>query len=215
MRREARSSRIVAIAFLSVALQLAACSPVTLKRGARERELAPVVDRAAASAAVLAEYLELLQKLVQSAPAVQAETFMIAQREYDLAPTPGHQLRLALMLASPGHAAADLPRAQRMLRELMATPETLLPTERALAFLELQQVDSQLTLAAENRRLQSTASRDDREKLLALNKRLQMETEESARLRKELDAARAKLEAIANIESSLNKRSSTPEGRTK
>ena len=92
--------------------------------------------------------------------------------------------------------------AQRLLRELMATPETLLPAERALAFLELQKVDSQLTLAAENRRLQSTVSREDREKLAALNKRLQTETDENARLRKELEEAHAKLDAIANIERS-------------
>jgi len=82
--------------------------------------------------------------------------------------------------------------------------------ERALAFLELQKVDSQLTLAAENRRLQSTASRDERDKLTQLNKRLQTETEENARLRKELDEARAKLDAIANIERSLSERKPTP-----
>ena len=57
-------------------------------------------------------------------------------------------------------------------------------------------------------------SRDDREKLAALNKRLQLETEENARLRKELDEARAKLDAIANIERSLNERKPAPEGRT-
>jgi hypothetical protein len=215
MRREALLNRIARFALLSVALSLAACAPGTITRAVREKDTAPVVDRAAASAASLADYLELLQKLVQSAPAVQAETFMIAQREYELAPTASHQLRFALVLAAPGHAATDLPRAQRLLRELMATPAALLPTERAFAFLELQKVDSQLTLAAENRRLQSNAAaRDDRDKLLALNRRLQTETDENARLRKELDEARAKLDAIANIERSLNERKPAPEGRT-
>ena len=93
-----------------------------------------------------------------------------------------------------------------MLRELMATPETLLPPERALAFLELQKVESQLTLAAENRRLQSVISREDRDKVAALNKRLQTETDENARLRKDLEEAQKKLDAVANIERSLNDR---------
>jgi hypothetical protein len=210
MQREVRLNPL-ATAFLA-ALSLAACVPA-LQRDDR-KEPAPVVDRAAASAMLLAESLELLQKLVQSAPAAQAEMLMAAQREYDLAPTVAHQMRLALVLAAPGHAGTDLPRAQRLLRELLASPETLLPTERALTFLELQKVDSQLSLSAENRRLQSTATREDRDKLLALGKRLQMETEENARLRKELDEARAKLDAIANIERSLNERQPAPEGRT-
>jgi hypothetical protein len=184
---------------------LAGCETSAFKRD-RAPPVAPPPDRAAASASVLSEYLELLQKLVQSAPAQQAEMLATARREFDLAPTPSHQLRYALVLAAPGHAATDLPEAQRLLRELMATPETLLPAERALAFLELQKVDSQLTLAAENRRLQSTVSREDREKLAALTKRLQTETEENARLRKELEEAHAKLDAIANIERSLNER---------
>ena len=69
---------------------------------------------------------------------------------------------------------------------------------------ELQKVDSQLTLAAENRRLQSAMSREDRDKLAAVNKRLQTETDENARLRKELEEAQKKLDAVANIERSLN-----------
>lgn len=184
---------------------LAGCETSALKRE-RDQVAPPVPDRATASATVLTGYLELLQKLMQSAPAGQAEIFATAQHEFELAPTPSHQLRYALVLAAPGHAATNLPESQRLLRELMATPETLLSAERALAFLELHNVDSQLTLAAENRRLQSAVSREDREKLAALNKRLQTETDENARLRKELEEARAKLDAIANIERSLNDR---------
>jgi hypothetical protein len=205
--------RNVAAAFVSSLLLMTACTPGSIKRST-QNEFPPPVDRAAESATLLAEYLELLQKLVQSPPAEQAEMLMTVQREHDLAPTPSHRLRLALVLAAPGHAATDIAAAQRLLRGLMATPETLLPTERALAFIELQKVDLQLTLAAENRRLQTIASREDRDKLTQLNKRLQTETEENARLRKELDEARAKLDAIANIERSLNERTPSPEGRT-
>src|ERR671921_166785 len=108
MRREPRLSPIAPIAMLAIALSLAsACNSPSLK-GPREQSTPPAVDRATASGVVLAQYLELLQKLVQSAPAVQAETFSAVEHEYDVAPTPGHQLRFALVLASPGHAATDL-----------------------------------------------------------------------------------------------------------
>jgi len=184
--------------------------------GAREREPRPpppVVDKNAASVAVLTEDLQLLQKLVQAPPAEQAEMTAAAQRDYETAPTPSRQLRFALVLANPGHPATDLPRAQRLLRELMANPEMLLSGERALAFLELQQIDDHLTLEAENRRLQGDAVRADRERLSTVNRRLQLETDENARLRKELEEARAKLDAIANIERSLNERKPNTEGR--
>jgi len=172
----------------------------------RDENAAPAVDRAALSATVVTAYLEFLQRLVQGAPADQAELMAATQREFEIAPTPSHQLRYALALAVPGHPATDLPQAQRLLRELMATPEILLPVERSLAFLELQQVAAQLTLVAENRRLQSTAARADRDRNSAESKRLQAQIDENARLRKELEEARAKLEAISDIERSLSER---------
>src|SRR5262245_56260804 len=109
------------LAFAVALALLTGCQSTPLKRE-RTGTVAPVPDRAAASAAVLTECLELLQKLVQSGPAEQAEILATAQREFDLAPTPSHQLRYGLILAAPGHAGTDLPGAQRMLRELMAAP---------------------------------------------------------------------------------------------
>jgi hypothetical protein len=173
----------------------------------------PVVNGAATASTVLADDLQLLQTLVQGTPSDQAEIAATAQRDYETAPTPSRQLRFALILATSGHPGTDLPRAQRLLRELMANPEMLLSGERALAFLELQQIDDHLTLEGENRRLQSDAVRADKERLANVNHRLQLETDENARLHKELEEARAKLDAIANIERSLNERKPSNEGR--
>jgi hypothetical protein len=173
----------------------------------------PVVNPSATSSAVLNDYLMLLQKLVQGPPSEQAEIVVAAQRDYDIAPTPSHTLRLALILGTPGHPATNLTRAQGLLRELMANPETLLPGERALTFLQLSQIDDHLTLAAENLRLQAEAVRADRERVASANHRLQSELDENARLRKELEEARAKLDAIANIERSLNERKPGNSGR--
>jgi hypothetical protein len=211
MRAKVLARVALATAFLA---SLAGCETGVLSRApARPVEPAPVIDRTAASAALVTTYLESLQRLVQSAPAEQAETVAAAQREYDLAPTPSHQLRLALILATPGHSGTDLPRAQRLLRELMAAPVALLPAERALAFLEQQQVDAQLSLAAENKRLQTNVVRNDRDRNAAQSKRLQAEIDENARLKKELEEAQAKLDAISDIEKSLNERKPSAESR--
>jgi hypothetical protein len=174
---------------------------------------APVVNSAAASSTALSEYLQLLQRLVQGPAAEQAEIVANAQREYDTAPTPSRELKLALILGTPGHPATDLPRAQALLRELIANPEMLLPGERALTFLELSQIDDHLTLDAENRRLQSEAVRADQQRVANATHRLQAEMDENVRLRRELEEARAKLDAIANIERSLNERKPGSTGR--
>jgi hypothetical protein len=174
---------------------------------------APVINSTAATSTLLGEYVQLLQRLVLAPPAEQAEIVANAQHDYDTAPTPSRELKLALILGTRGHPAANLPRAQGMLRELMANPEMLLPGERALAFLELSQIDDHLTLETENRSLQAEAVRADKERMASANHRLQTEMDENARLRKELEEARAKLDAIANIERSLNERKPGDTGR--
>ena len=211
MRRE---WGLLLVAVLAGIATLASCTATLGSASARTADPAPAVDRTAASATLLANYMEVLQRLVQGAPAEQAEILAAAQRDYELAPTGSHQLRYALVLAAPGHAGTDLPHAQKLLRELLATPETLLPVERALAFLQLQTVERQLTLTAENQQLAANAERNDRDHVAAASRRLQAEMDENAKLRKELDEAHAKLEAIANIERSLNKRKPPGEGST-
>ena len=202
------------LAFLCCAFVLAACETGRLGRASEDVAGTPAVDRAVASAGALAAYLEVLQRLVESGPAEQAEIVVAAQREFELAPTPSHQLRYALALAAPNHAGSDPTKAQTLLRELVAMPETLLPAERALAMLELMKVDRELLLAAENRRLQADQARADRDRIAATSRRLQAEIEENARLRKELADAQAKLDAIADIERSINERNNgNTEGR--
>jgi hypothetical protein len=205
--------RLVVSVTLVTSLIVGGCTPDLFQHDHPTQNTPPVVNKAVASSTVLADDLQLLQTLVQGPPSDQAEIVSTAQRDYETAPTPSRQLRFALILATPGHPGTDLPRAQRLLRELMANPEMLMSSERSLAFLELQQIDDHLTLEGENRRLQSDAVRADRERLANVNHRLQLETDENVRLRKELEEARAKLDAIANIERSLNERKPSNEGR--
>ncbi|MBS0581148.1 MAG: hypothetical protein JSR36_17980 [Proteobacteria bacterium] len=203
----ARPGRLAAALLAAL---LAACAGGS---GQREAAPAPPVSPASANAAVLADYLAMLQRLIAGPPTQQAEILASAEHDYAIAPTPSHELRLAMILGTHGHPGTNLTRAQGMLRELLANPEMLLPGERALAALELSQLDDHLTLEAENRRLQAESVRTDHAMVANANKRLQSEMDENARLRKELDAARAKLDAIANIERSLNERKSGNTGR--
>jgi hypothetical protein len=93
------------------------------------------------------------------------------------------------------------------LSELLARPETLIPIERLLALVELNEVEQRLVLQAENKRMRDDAPHDEsRDKLAAVNRRLAAESDENVRLRKALDEARAKLDAITHIERSINDR---------
>jgi hypothetical protein len=228
MRHDVRGLRARALARRALASALpvtcvlllggcAAASDLLNRKPDRTADAVPVVDRAALAAAVVTGYLETLQRLLVSPAAQQAEIVTAAQHDFELAPTPSHQLKYALVIAAPGHAATDQIKAQRLLRELNAAPTALLPAERALAALEMQKVDVQVSLAAENRRLQAASARTGNDKdrsAAALNRRLQSEMEENARLRKELDAAQAKLDAISDIERSLSERKPSAESRT-
>jgi hypothetical protein len=163
---------------------------------------APPLPEAISVAAVL----ELMKTLSQSDPARQAEAFQAAKDAADLAPTTSNRLRFAMALAAPGHAGSDAVAAQRQLSELLARAETLLPMERALALVQLKEVEQRLVLQVENIRLRDEVSRDTRDKLQAANRRLQSEQDDNARLRKELEDLQAKLDAVTHIERSINDR---------
>jgi hypothetical protein len=144
--------------------------------------------------------LQMMSNLPQGDPARQAEVFQQAKDAAELQPTTSNKLRYALALATPGYSGADPVAAQRQLAELLARPETLLPAERVLAAVELKEVEQRLILQAENARMRDTVPNDSHDKLQALNRRLASELDENAKLRKALDEARAKLEAVTHIE---------------
>jgi hypothetical protein len=181
--------------------------------GPKREPALPSIDRNATESTVLTGYLDLCLKLARGSPAEQAEILTTANNDYSAAPTPSRVLRYAMVLSTPGHSGYDPVVAQRLLHEVLANPETLLPAERALAFLQLQQVERQQTLQADVRRLQQGAERNTNDRIAQLTRRLTTESEENARLKKLLAEAQAKLDAIANIERSSNNGRQQPEGR--
>ena len=192
-------------AFLALAWGVAGCAGLG-GSSAPKTPLPSVPDHASAELAPILPLLEMMSALPQGDPARQAEIFQSAKDAASLAPTTSNRLRYALALATPGHSGSDPVAAQRQLSELLARPETLLTVERLLALVQLQNVDQRLILQAENQRLRDEASHDSRDKLQALNRRLATESDENAKLRKALDEARAKLDAVTHIEKSINDR---------
>jgi len=208
------AARTAAIAALSAVLLAATgCDSLTGLRSGRETApAAPVIDRDTQVAVALADTIQTLERLSAGNPAEQAEIISTLRQAYERARGGTAQLRYALALATPGHAGRDAERARQLLRELAANPETLAAVERALTLLQLAQLDRELGLVVDNERLQSTVNRNaDQERLAAANRRLQSELDENARLRRQVEAAQAKLDAIANIERSLTERKAKPE----
>jgi hypothetical protein len=169
-------------------------------------------------AAQLARYSTDLQALVHGNRTVQAELMNTARLAYDDAKAGPAALRYGLMLAAPAHPLRDAKLAHHVLQEALARPELLTVAERALGTVEISQVDTELRFVAEIDRLVAELQQE-RERTRAasanttLNRRLQTEIEESARLRKALDEAKAKLDAITRMERALPDRPPAPEGR--
>jgi hypothetical protein len=175
--------------------------------GFRSEKAATVPTPSAESiqAAQLASYVTELQQLVQGSPTEQAEIVAAAQAAYEQAHQGPAALRYGLVLAAPAHPARNPSQAQRVLRETLARSELLNIVERALATVELQRIDAELRQSVENERLVGELQRErDKSRsavnVAAVNRRLQLEQEENARLKKALEEARAKLDAIVNIE---------------
>src|SRR6185437_4328473 len=88
MRRASGVTRVTILAFPALIATMLATGCATELAPREHHEPVPVVDRAAASAAVLNDYMALLQRLIQGAPAEQAEIVATAQKDYETAPTP-------------------------------------------------------------------------------------------------------------------------------
>ena len=203
---------LIAVACASVLL--GGCDSTGFLQG-RHKPAMQVYDQLPIDVNPVVAALQLICALPQRDPAGQAEMFQAAKDAAELTPTTSNKLIFALALATPGHNGSDPVAAQRHLAELLATPENLLPIERYLAQSQLQQVDRQLVLDTENRRLRDAAPREAKDKLASVNHKLAAENDENAKLRKELDDARAKLEAVSHIERSINDRNSTATGSPK
>jgi len=155
-------------------------------------------------------YLETMQALIDGDTMLQAEVFRNASEAAALAPTTTNRLRLALALATPGHPATNPLEAQRQLAELLAAADALLPEERILATIHLQEVEERLILDTAAQQQQQRSAAEFSQLSADSAERLQATQEENRRLRDELAEAQEKLEAITSIERSIRERDGAP-----
>jgi hypothetical protein len=149
------------------------------------------------------EYLRELAELSSGDPALQAEILADSRAAAELTPNPSTTLRYALVLATPGHPETDPQQSQNLLRELMAQQELMTQSEIALATIYLKSSEELVVLGSEARRLRATNDRAQRTEEAAVNQRLSSVEAENRRLRRELEDAESKLEAITTIEESI------------
>lgn len=149
------------------------------------------------------EYLKELRDLSSGDPALQAEIFADSEAGAQLTPNPSTNLRFALVLATTGHPETDPQQAQNMLRELLTQTELMTQAEISLATIYLKSTEELMVLSSEARRLRASSDRTQRTEEAAINQRLATVEAENRRLRRELEDAESKLDAITSIERSI------------
>ena len=120
-----------------------------------------------------------------------------------MTPSASTNLRLGLVLSIPGYPESNPEQAQSILREVLAQTILLTPAEISLATIHLNNVERQIVANSEARRLRASTSRAAETQEQALSQRLATVESENRQLRKDLEEAEQKLEAITSIERSI------------
>ena len=120
-KRSIRIQRSIAIGV--VLATVAGCTQTT--DWLKGRRTAKPTDSVILGAPEADSYLQELHDLAAGDPARQAEIFADAESGALLTPAPNTELRLALVLATPGHPESNPEKAESMLREVLAQTELL------------------------------------------------------------------------------------------
>lgn len=148
-------------------------------------------------------YLSEVYQLTAGDARKQSDIYDDASATSRLTPGPSSTLRLAMVLATPGHANSDPARAATLLREVLDQEPLLTTAELSLATVYLANAERLASATGEVARLRDASARASREEQQATARRIAAVEAENARLRKELAEAEEKLEAITSIERSL------------
>jgi hypothetical protein len=189
---------------------LAACAALAPIEGRPPEEPAAAIAGPTEVADGIGIYLQTLRSLIEGDPVEQADVFRNVSAAADTSPTTTNRLMLALALATPTHPSSDEAKAQKLLGELLAAGDTLLPEERTLALIHLKDVEARLILDAEAGRLQRAAAAATAERNDRTTQQLQAALDENRQLKLALDDVRARLDAITNIERSIRERENGP-----
>lgn len=175
----------------------------------------PTFDNASATSAAqnqeLADYVRYMDVLVATDEAGWNGVFAHASQAAASDPTPENRLRLALVLTQPDRPAEDLQAARDLLVALLESERGLSPAVRKVARVKLVETERRIALHQTIESLRSQLARAKNEVLNEKQERKRVEREralaeqEIERIRSALADALAKLEAITNIERSVER----------
>ena len=151
----------------------------------------------------LETYLAELSELTSGDADRQAAIYDDASASAELTPGPGSTLRLALVLATPGHARSDPGQAVTLLQEVLQQEASLTAEQLSLASVYLASAERLVAVNSEIARLRDSSARANRAEQQSSARRIAAIEAENERLREELEDAEQKLEAITSIERSI------------
>ena len=185
---------------LCAAALLSACAGLTGTRGGTETATA---SPPAAPPPVLAPYLDTLAKMAPGDPARQEAELATTLEAAEQTRSSTDTLRYALALGSAGHANSNPVEAKRLISELLASPNTLDPTETTFANAYLREFDARVALYAELARQREESEQKLRSLDATAERRADALAAENKQLKRALTEAERKLEAVAEMERSL------------
>ena len=112
-------------------------------------------------------------------------------------------MRYALALGAAGHANSNPVEAKRLISELLASPNTLDPTETTFANAYLREFDARVALYAELARQREESEQKLKSLDATADRRADALAAENKQLKRALAEAERKLEAVAEMERSL------------
>ncbi len=137
-------------------------------------------------------YLDELHRFTAGDKATQAQIFADTESAATLIPETSTLLSFALILATPGHAGFDPEHAQNLLHELLTETELMTEAEISLATIYLKSVAELVALRANAHSAETS-----------IDQRLATAWADNDRLKRALEEAEQKLDAITSIERSI------------
>jgi len=200
----------IVLGLLPPLLALAACADL----GSRQASAAQAPQATSTPAPdSLAPYLEAVANMAPGDPSRQQAELASALAAAQQSPSSANTLRYALALGCAGHKDSNPVEGKHLLSDLLAGPNDLAPRERELANAYLREFDARVALYAELARQREESEQKLKSNDSSAAKRADALAAENTRLKKQLAEAERKLEAVAEMERSLQEQvpETTPE----
>ncbi|MFO1393265.1 MAG: hypothetical protein U1F09_05825 [Steroidobacteraceae bacterium] len=195
-----RTREFAVVTLAAATLTLIACA------GTQPRSADPTQGYHAAPALArspLAPYLDTLSAMAPGDSARQQAELASTLAAMQQSPSSANTLRYALAIGTAGQRNGNPADAKRLLTDLLAGPNDLSPEARELAAAYLREFESRAALGAELAKQREETEQKLRSNDSTAEKRADTLEAENARLKKQLAEAQRKLEAVAEMERSL------------